>query len=268
MSPRSKVDLAVHVKKTPLLSKVWKEKLRQGCLERLKGRRKSPNAQFSSMPGMSTARRLLEEEMMELGVAVDSPCIDQKQPRSTNVENIMSIMIGEDPETSALVSPASLAPNTHHFISEDELFELLAEIEMEMHTADLQHYEEMLALADVEECEFEEKVSEFEQWRDFERQEGVLCPLCKDAFVKQEQNGVFICPNTMDSSCDFHITNRLGLTLTNFKERLQEAYEQHAVYCSQNLSFQIGTEEGLGSENDGTHLFAICIPCGTRMLVA
>lgn len=266
MSSKPQVGLAVHTKRTPISSKAWKEKLRQQCLERLKGRKKSPNGLVSSSTCMSIARRIIEEEMVDLGVAVDSPCIDQKQPRFSNVDNMMAIMIGEDPETSSLVSPERLTPTAHHFISEEELFELLAEIEEEMDAADVDHYEEMLALADVEEREFEDRVSDFQQRGDLitsDLVEGILCPLCKDAFVKRERHGL-ICPNTMDSSCDLFITNRLGLTLTNFKERLKEAYEQHASYCSENLSFQTGP----CPFNEVICLFAVCVPCETRMLIA
>jgi hypothetical protein len=265
MPPKSESG-EVHTKRMLVSSKVWKEKLRQGCLDRLKGRKKSPNGILISSTGMSAVRRILEEEMMDLGVVVDSPCIDHKQPRLMNAENIRSIMIGEDPEASPLVSTGSLTPTAHHFISEEELFELLAELEMEMDAADVDHYEQMLALADVEERELEERISQYQQQEDHDgpdSNDGVLCPLCTDAFLRQEPYGAIVCPNTMDSSCDLNLPNQLGLTLPNFKERLQEAYEQHAVYCSQNLSFQMG----LCPPNEAMHLFAICIPCETRMLI-
>ena len=264
MSSKSEIGFVVHTKQTPVSSKAWKEKLRQRCRERLKGAKKSPNGNVSSSTSMAIARRIVEEEMMDLGVAVDSPCIDQKQPRFTRVENIMAIMIGEDPDSE---STGHLTPTAHHFISEEELFDLLAEIEMEMDAADVDHYEDMLALADVEEREFEDRITDFQQQVDHDNpdlDEGVLCPLCKDAFVRQERHGSLICPNTMDSSCDLYITNRLGLTLTNFKQRLQEAYEQHALYCSENLSFQTGP----CPLDEAMHLFAVCIPCETRMLIA
>ncbi|GAX12306.1 hypothetical protein FisN_1Hu238 [Fistulifera solaris] len=215
---------------------------------------------------MSAVRRILEEELMDMGVVVDSPCIDHKQPRLMIAENIRSIMLGEDFETSPMVSTDSLTPTAHHFISEEELFELLAELEMEMDAADLDDYEQMLALADVEERELEERILQYQHDEDLDGSdfhESVLCPLCTDALLRQEQNGAFVCPNTMDSSCDLNIPNQLGLTLPSFKDRLQEAYEQHAVYCSQNLSFQVGP----CPPNEAMHLFAICIPCETKMLI-
>ena len=79
-------------------------------------------------------------------------------------------------------------PRSNHFITEDELFELLEELEDEIHTQQPIDYDAML---DMAQKDFDDQVADFEQWEstDFEVLQSFLCPLCCSANLCILQSG-------------------------------------------------------------------------------
>jgi hypothetical protein len=91
----------------------------------------------------------------------------------------------------------------------------------------------------------------------------------------------------MDGSCPFELRAGHGLTLTLTLDRLcqqlREAYEQHAMYCHDYLSFEVSTTAATATDNymmihteqqqqqqqqgqaENTSLVAVCPACETRM---
>lgn len=323
-------------KRTPTACKTWKENLRRACLDRARRRRSHPrqspdanhnNGNNNNNMDDADGRAMVEEELRQQGISVISPCMDRSNNNSNNnnidqmraydspsrdldlegygySQNINRQQVDVDSATSATSEPNN-EPNVNHFISEEELFELLEQVEEEIQRTDALRLEEVLQLADNEQTMLEEQVRDFEEWQATEQslsehvqQSSVLCPVCREANLSETMQGGIICPNHMDGSCPLELTptattvnahhndhghgqqydhgqqyGQHGLTLHHLCEQLRMAYEEHASYCQDYLSFEVTTsttsdanvdrmEHEHGHENS---LVAVCPTCETRM---
>jgi hypothetical protein len=276
-----------------------------------------------SIQQLPSARAILEEELRQQGITVVSPCINmdnrneqQQQQRQLNAYSASSPSKDMSSRYSQVDSPSAAAftandsgINAHtsgvntddynnaihanHYISEEELFELLQEVEEEMQRSEEEMYQ---MLARERENELEQQVQDFEEQQ--QEQEAasinssswnnavplaVLCPICKEANLSETMQGGILCPNHMDGSCPFELRagngdahqHGLALTLENVCQQLRWVYEQHALYCHDYLSFEVndtmihGEQQQQQQQQQGqaenTSLVAVCPSCETRM---
>jgi hypothetical protein len=123
----------------------WKESLRQACLDRARRKRrdlvmrKRRQLSFDDNDGAEDqpARMVVEEELRRRGVAIHSACFEEE---STAISQECGI--GSDPMMAAMTQdydeveepmddPYSRSIGDH-FISEEDLFDLLQEVENEL----------------------------------------------------------------------------------------------------------------------------------------
>jgi hypothetical protein len=223
-------------RKTPTASKSWKDGVRQACFRRLRQQRRGPQSSRDSMRVFS-ARAALEQELTNRGIALISPC----------QEGVESVRRRLDPCVAA-----------SHFITEDELFELLQEVEDEMQRTESLHLEEMFSLQRDEEEFMQNQIADFEHWQESQDQTecGVLCPLCQECYVSfSSADTLLVCPNRMDGSCSFQIAASSQRPLETLKEQLQLLFDQHSTFCEHTLRFEcIPT-------NDRAQIIATCSSC-------
>jgi hypothetical protein len=279
---------------------------------------KRPNDEFvgdSSMSILPPARAILEEELRQQGITIMSPCIsmdnrnDQQQSPSRDASSSSSSRYSQvdSPSAAAFTANNDSGINVHtsgdnnkddnaihanHYISEEELFELLQEVEEEMQRSEEEMHQ---LLAREREHELEQQVQDFEEQQEQDAATidsslwnttvpiAVLCPICKEANLSETRQGVILCPNHMDGSCPFELRagngdarqHGLTLTLENLCQQLRYAYEQHALYCHDYLSFEVHDNTMIHEEHqqqqqqqqqaENTSLFAVCPACETRM---
>jgi hypothetical protein len=277
---------------------------------------KRPNDEFdgdSSMSILPPARAILEEELRQQGITIMSPCInmdnrnDQQQSPSRDASSSSSRYSQVDsPSAAAFTANNDSGINVHtsgdnkkddnaihanHYISEEELFELLQEVEEEMQRSEEEMHQ---LLAREREHELEQQVQDFEEQQEQDAATidsslwnttvpiAVLCPICKEANLSETRQGVILCPNHMDGSCPFELRagngdarqHGLTLTLENLCQQLRYAYEQHALYCHNYLSFEVHDNTMIHEEHqqqqqegqaENTSLVAVCPACETRM---
>jgi hypothetical protein len=266
MTPKTTCNSTPVRKGTPTASKVWKESLRKACLDRARKRRllsatRTPSRNDHDLSDLVPARLLIEEEMMQQGVSLLSPCTDHAKPQAISPPEI--------PQYDPMETTTSVASSPHeeHFISEDELFDLLAEVEAEIERTESLELEGFLDLARTDELDLEERIAEFQEWEG-NSVEGVLCPLCQEANLLHSHNRL-VCPNHMDHSCAFDVQNTLNLSLDDLQERLRVGYDLHTSYCHENLSFQMISDITTDDVAPmGASLVAVCDTCGTRIPIA
>jgi len=257
---------------TPTASKTWKENLRRACLERARQRqRRRPssnnnhddddNEDSSNMMMMVPAvRQMVEEELRQRSIAVRAPCFSD-EPEPTNELSSMAMMDSDEQSNEIVV------PKAQHFISEEELLELLEEMEQEMEREQASLVDDMLQRAENERQYLEEQVLDFQQWEEMHQHQddAVPCPVCHEENLMFSGDGTMIvCPNSMDGSCSCSLqlcnnnTNNNLRTLHDLQDKLRQAYEEHSLHCHHFLTF---------SSQNG-HLQASCSACsGSLQLV-
>lgn len=135
-------------------------------------------------------------------------------------------------------------PKAQHFISEEELYELLEEIEREMEREQALLVDDMLERVENERQYFEESVIDFQHWEEMQhhQDDAVPCPICHQANLMLSGDGsMIICPNSMDGSCSLELCNdprNSNLqTLHDLRHKLQQVYEEHSLQCHHFLTF-------------------------------
>ena len=264
-------------------SKTWKENLRRACLDRARQRCRLLDYEDAASPAVKRTtnpniRQIIEEELREQSVAIRAPCFSDDQTdhnnqkngdSSTSAENIMMVLdqLGSDNEQGA--SENTKEPQAQHYISEEDLYELMYELEQEMELEKAFLVDDMLQNAENERRYLEEQVIDYEQWEEImhpQSNDVVPCPVChEENLVLTEDGRTIICPNTMDGLCSLIIpcsvnkgsTNELT-TLHDLQSRLRQAYEAHSLRCHHFLTFHM---------RDG-QLCAYCLACaGSAQLV-
>lgn len=260
MTPKVDKASAPARKITPVASKTWKENLRRACLDRARRGRScittnilDQNNQVESNGVSAAARDMIEDELRQREIAIHSLCSEDRfqLTRGHDPADCSMDTVEEEPLRDAEV------PRANHFITEEELFELLAEVEEEIEREEALRLEERIR----HEMEYlHDQVSDFERWEETKQQQdtplnvAVLCPICHEENLVQSLDRSIVCPNCMDGSCSMQLDN-IGLTLPELQERMRASLDEHSLYCHHYLSFNI--QEG--------HLRATCSACDTRM---
>jgi hypothetical protein len=159
-------------------------------------------------------------------------------------------------------------PTSHHWISEEELYELLEEVEQEMDREQDLLVDDIMQRAENERRYLEEQVHDYEQWEeimDQQQDDFVPCPVCHaDHLILTDNGQTIICPNTMDNCCSLIIPcasnrrNNERVTLRELQAILNQVYEAHSLHCQQSLTFHM----------QNGHLCANCSACaGSVQLV-
>ena len=172
--------------------------------------------------------------------------------------------------------------NPEYTISEEELYELMEEVEEELRREDelfAAERAEQLDSAELQHC-----IEEFQEWESGMQLEerfshgeddldgldagtpehtvSVICPICQDMELLQQQNAV-VCPNT---NCPLSLCRHgKRLTLSTLLRSLQETLTLHSDECTHNLEFAIRKDEGMESEQP--RLVGRCLECGWQKSV-
>lgn len=198
----------------------WKSKLKQACLERARKRQRSDEE-------LASPSAMIAHEMQQQRVR---------------------LQLDEDPMDD-------FDEAEYYCMTEDEWIELLEEVEEEMERAKAQWLDQVI---EDERNQIEQQVADFEYWQEADgEEEGVFCPVCKDASLSLSMDGSIVCPNAMDGSCAVQLSYRPGLDLDTLRSLLSSAYEQHGRHCLEPLGFDTVVR---GPE---TMLRAVCLECQT-----
>lgn len=229
-----------HKKSVASASKPWKEEIRRACLLRFRTSRFcTPEKTLGSGRTISSVqsfeelqlRHVIEDEMRRNGVILDSPCSDSCSADAKRVTFEPMEALADDGRSIDI-------PKANHYITEDELFDLLEEIEEEIQRERSNGFEEMI---DIARQDLEDQVADFELWQESKlRQDdnatgSFLCPVCRDAHLMITSSGSLVCPNHMDGSCSMNLRGLHGHTLMDVQDRLREAFENHSAQCSKIL---------------------------------
>ena len=255
-------------------SKTWKENLRRACLDRVRQISRSRKTTGETKNNsVQPARLLVEREMVQQGISLLSPCTTSRHNVSFEEDNTAMVLLaeehGDDDDDSA--------PQANHYISEQELFELLEEVEAEIEKAETLRIDEVLQYEERGQLDLEERISEFQTWSEEslkirESYETVLCPICCESNLQQDTStGRIVCPNVMDGSCSFDLPNQHKILLETLKEFLRVVLEEHGSYCNERLSFYVARgvngADSMIQDQDGL-LIASCYSCGTNKTIA
>ena len=208
------------------------------------------------------ARTVVEQELRQQRIAIVSPgsgkqgkllpeaLLHQQQDESSGTPRI------PDGHFSTFLD---------HSLSEEELYELMQEVEEEMMRSEEELLEEILELERFQQVEMDQQVAEFEEWEatmamsDMDHEERVLCPVCWEGNLQKSTNdNTVTCP---DEACSLRLETRLSLT--ELKDSLRLAFEEHAMQCNGNM-----VVENLPFSDYGDHLVGVCHTCGTTRRVA
>lgn len=257
--------------------KLWKANLRLACLERARRRNRmlqhddiaSPMVKLTTPYGV---RQIVEEELRHQEVQIraswfsDDHSTENHQTCDDSCTGNMVITV--DDRASVDASGKLNEPTAQHWISEEELYKLLEEVEQEMDREQDLLVDDIMQRAENERRYLEEQVHDYEQWEeimDQQHDDVVPCPVCHADHLSVTDNGqTIICPNTMDGSCSLIIPcdstrrNNEPVALHELQAILQQAYEAHSLHCQHFLTFHM---------HDG-HLCANCSACaGSVQLV-
>ena len=263
---------------TPITaSKEWKENFRRSCLHRARQRCRLLDYKDADSPAMKhTAnyddiRQIVEEELRERTVLIRAhSCFADGQTES-NHQNYGDYVRAEN--SSMAIDPTVFdedqyavengkVPEAQHYISEEDLYELMNELEQEMEREQAFLVDDMLQKAENERRYLAEQVLDYEQWEEImhpQSNDVVPCPVCHEENLVLADNGqTILCPNTMNGLCSLTIScctttanNNELTTLHNLQARLRQAYEAHSLRCHHFLSFRM---------QDG-QLWAYCSAC-------
>jgi hypothetical protein len=102
--------------------------------------------------------------------------------------------------------------------------------------------EEILEQERCQELELEEEIAHYQEWEEqmpdhLPDEECVICPMCWEGLLRQSPSGDIACPN---EACQFRlIGQQSAVTLTELKERLRVALENHSIRCQGRLNFEL-----------------------------
>lgn len=277
-------------------SKTWKENLRRACLSRARRRRSLPcttpkidgndryrpalsnsDGRTDSTPFLpisdDAARDMIEEELRQRSIAIQmSWSHSSAQPHAIanstapapapavaidwdGAEDSSQMDTGEK-ESDDPSSYENLLPRVNHFITEEELYELLTEVQNELDLDEANHNEQIFAMAQHEMENFQSQVNDYEEWQDKKCGEqeidcdsslSVSCPICFRGTLIQHQSPFdfsdsgrcILCPNSIDGSCSLRLENPSAASLFDLHGRLQWVCSNHSASCNSSVTFQI-----------------------------
>ena len=114
-------------------------------------------------------------------------------------------------------------------------------------------------MLEAEQNYLEDQVNGFEQWEECKdkhtyREEQVICPICQSADLISMADKHVKCSN---AACSFRFEKvDKDQTLSYLREKLQKAYEEHLIFCSEVLCFDSLVVDGRSA------LVGRCMTCG------
>lgn len=162
-----------------------KRRLRQACFERIHK--------------YASARELVHATLAQHGCVVRMDvCEHQKEENDDRFP-----MDETDDHPSFMESSSETTKKTSTYITEEELWELMQEVEDEMQRA-LVEQVDYQSLHEDDEDALERQIDDFDKWQGGEF-DGVMCPVCMEARLLETPEAL-LCPHSMDgSSCNFRL---------------------------------------------------------------
>jgi Replication protein A interacting C-terminal len=245
MTITGKASSLTSTKKNPIsATKSW-NKVRRACIEKL--RRNVFNTPDKSTfilndDNSPLLRNRLEDQLRRFGIVVASPCSDEINLNETHNKLILQESAGfynydnlDDNDTRM--------PIADHYITEDELFDLLQDLEYEIEQEKLKTFEEM---TDGEKEYLNQQIADYEQWEEAQVDnddnsscQDFVCPMCNEADVIRTPSGGIVCPNHMDVSCLMECIDLKGLQPDDIRCRIGNAITNHSYFCSAQLMFSV-----------------------------
>jgi predicted transcriptional regulator len=206
---------------TPIAcSKGWKRRLYRDCLDRTRRAR----AQGATPDRNGMAFDLLRQHAIEIQVVSswhngENDTIFQSSSSSSREY----LEIQEEAETSRMSIDEGCcdvdAPQHNdelgvaHYITEEELFDLMKEVEDEIDREEMLRHEQIFYMDQHDQRCLEEQVTEFEEWQQQRTMAPPLCPTCYEETVLQRQQPSDY--SAYASYCCVHCRNVLPLSGVN-----------------------------------------------------
>lgn len=259
-SPHNKSVICVSKRKNDVI-RSWKEQVRDACLRRVwlsrqhqrDGRYEDEIEKRRCDNGLIVStispRMLLEEELRERGVNVESPCHQQETFCFSEEDVAMEDAVSNN-EESQDINPYTM--------TEDEFLTLLEDIESEL----------AVRLAE-EQWERENEMMQ-EQIAYFESQTSDQqhpCPLCAASLLSvfhSDGSTEIFCNGRFDRPCSFRLAAGVT-TLDGLKQRMEAANTAHLDYCASGATNNDTTYRLAYSNPSPAILTASCRACGTYM---
>jgi len=219
----------------------WRDTLKQSCLERARRTRRDSymkaKRQERQQSDALALRELIQEELENSGVTVGNA------------------------ESKKRKDPEEL---DECFFSEDDLYQLMQEVEEELQRDEERLVEELEEFERYEE-QFRKLIADYEDW-EVEPTQAVLCPVCKEANLVQEE-AVIACPNHGSGDCSLCIEVPSELfSLRDLRDKLGVAFGEHDVSCRGLL--EVHVRQPLEYEQPTPPaLVAQCHMCQTNMVI-
>lgn len=160
--------------------------------------------------------------------------------------------------------PRHSMPETDEYaLSEEELYDLMQEVEEEIRRSEEELLEEVLEQERCQQADLEQQIADYEEWEesvamhDMGVDERVVCPICCESVLHKATSQPVFCPN---EACPLQLQDE-NLTLSELKNRLRLAFEEHSHQCHGTLSFELlgsGSEDCMEANH---HLFGSCQLC-------
>ncbi|GFH46167.1 hypothetical protein CTEN210_02641 [Chaetoceros tenuissimus] len=247
----------------------WKDEFKKKCLERARQQRskniaKRRESSFSSpSTPMTNTASLIQEQLKVSGTTVVSnnfgytTPVKYSYPTAQNWNKAQSMT----DDTDAV-----------DYITEEELFTLMQEVEEDLKRDEEQYYAEQMELIHQEELAnqhlVEDQIASFEETTNQSIQQCISCPLCHRESLFMDNNGKVYCQQTSNqvgnASCK--LANRIELEevsdLDGLRNKLGMAFQEHSTFCQGILQFDI-------VDIDGTFgMYTGCATCRKRGLIA
>ena len=262
------------------LHEEWKESLREACIARARKNRQALIWQKRHQPA---------DEVLTMDTG-DGPCCNddirslvEQELRQQGVDLVTLQDVSHCDVYQAKHSPSCQPQNGEHenchvmnddchFLSEEELYELLQDVEEELRRSEEILLEEILEQEQRQMEEMEQQIADYQAWEDSlalngGEQDVVICPVCCEAMLRQPSPTKISCSN---DACHFQLCGQT-LSLADLKDKLQYACEKHSsVGCPCTLTMDIlpsnDYTEDLMQVNG--HLFGSCLDCDAMILIA
>jgi hypothetical protein len=180
---------------TPIAcSKGWKRRLYRDCLDRTRRARAQ---------GVPTPDRMAYDLLRQHAIEIQVVPSWRHGENDTNCQSSSSssrdcLEIQEEAETSRMSIDDNDNDNTPpphnddelgvaHYITEEELFELMKEVEDEIEREEMLRHEQIFRLDQLDRHCLQEQVAEFEEWQQQSTMAPPLCPTCYEETILMQQ---------------------------------------------------------------------------------
>ncbi|KAL3656525.1 hypothetical protein V7S43_018605 [Phytophthora oleae] len=233
------------LKRQSLSPPVWKDQLRQRCLQRLKRDRGQLLARLRR-PDACTS---VQEEMQRL-VATEQHEASLRSPDAASVDDLL--LMGRLKESDYLEIVHALEDALRQETENDD-----EELRLAEHMADLEdaELEAMLAGMDLDEPQQHEGDDDLQEFVE----SSVLCPICKAGYLREHADAETSVPYIV-CSCGFtfHVKYVYHSVLEDFQDKIVNAFMTHRDSCFADPTF----EKMKALDGGADVLYIHCAHCG------